>query len=90
MAALTCDPLLLGRGDRGLGGTEPLIRPRADLDEDERAVGIHHDQVQLAHLAGVVADEGPQALVLEEPLAASLAPPAELGPVAQQPASIQE
>jgi hypothetical protein len=90
MAGGPAQPLSFGRGDRRLDGAELLIRPRADLDEDERAVAGHHDQVQLAELAGVVADEGPQALVLEESLAAFFAPAAQLGPIFQQPASYQE
>jgi hypothetical protein len=89
MAGGPADPLPFGRVDRRLGGAELLIRPRADLDEDERAVAGHHDQVQLAKLAGIIADEGPQAPILEESLATSLSPPAESGPVAQQSAPIE-
>ena len=83
------DPLPLGQVDRRLGGAERLVRPRADFDENERAVAVHHDQVQFTQRAGVVADESPQTLILEEPLATSLPPSAEPDPVAQQSASIE-
>ena len=68
--------LSLGRRDRIFGGPEGFIRPRADLDEDDRPVGVHHDQVQLARPAGVVAGQRSEALFLEESFAASLAPAA--------------
>ncbi|HUW19540.1 MAG TPA: hypothetical protein VMW16_09580 [Sedimentisphaerales bacterium] len=63
--------------DDGLDGVEGFTRPGFDLDEDDRAVGVDHDQIDFAGLTGEVAGEEFEAFSFEEGFAAFLAPSAE-------------
>jgi len=74
----TDHPGPLGAGDGRFGRAKVLVRPGFDLDKDERAVAIDHDQVDFARFAEEVASEGFETLAFEESLAVFLAPPAEL------------
>ncbi len=48
----------LGGCDRRFGRAESFVRSGSDLDEDDGPVGINHNQVDFAGLAGEVACEG--------------------------------
>ena len=80
----------LGGGDRRLGGDEGFAGAGFDFDEDEHAVGVDHDKVKLAGLAGEIAGQGPQPFVLEESLTPPLPPAAQSIPVGQQSATIED
>ena len=71
----------LGEGDNGLGGGEVFAGPGFYLDKNDSAVGIDHNEVELAHFAGEVAGEGLKAFSLEEGFAAFFPPSAEARPV---------
>jgi hypothetical protein len=79
-----------GRGDGILDLGEFFIRPGSDLDKDDAAVMIDHDQVYLAGPAGKISREDFEAFAFEELFAAFLAPPAEQPAVGQKPASVDE
>ncbi len=64
----------LGECDGRLGRAESFVRPGSDLDKDDGPVGIDHNQVDFAGLAGEVAGEGFEAFSFEEPLAAFFTP----------------
>ncbi len=49
---------LLGGGDGRLGGLESFGGFGSYLDKDDRAVGVNHNQIDFAGLAGKVAGEG--------------------------------
>ena len=68
-----CDRIF-GRGEIGAGFC-------SYLDEDNSAVGINHDEVKLAGLAGEVTGEGFEAFSFQELFTAFFAPSAEAFPV---------
>jgi len=77
MPGRTDHPGPLGAGDGRFGRAEVLVGPGLDLDKDQRAVAIDHDQVELAHLAEVISRERLETFAFEESLALFLAPAAE-------------
>ena len=73
----------LGGRDGVFGRSKGGIGFGPDLDEDYGAIGIDHDQVDFAGLAGKVAGEGFEAFAPEETLAAFFTPSAETLAVGQ-------
>ena len=80
----------LGRRDGRLGWAKTFVRPGLYLDENNSAVGIDHNQVDFAGLAGKVASELLEALAFEKLLAAFFTPSTEEPAVRQQPAFVQQ
>ena len=80
----------LASRDRRLGWAEALVRSGFYLDEYNRPVGVNHDKIDLAALAGKIARQGLEALASEELLGAFLAPLAEQLSVGQQSRSVQQ
>lgn len=80
----------LDRGDGRLGWAKTFVRPGLYLDKDNTTVGIDHNQVDFAGLAGEVASELLEALAFEEPLATFFTPSAEELAIRQQPAFVQQ
>ena len=68
---------LLGGGDGRLGGLESFGGFGFYLDENDSTVGIGHNQIDLACLAGEVVGEGFEAFSFEEFFGAFFAPSAE-------------
>lgn len=60
--------------DGGFGFGEIFVGPCFYLDENDGAIGVNHDKVELAGFAGEVSYEYFQAFVFEEFLAAFFAP----------------
>ena len=83
-------PGFLGGCDRVFGGSKIGVGFCSYLDEDNRAIGVDHDEVKLACLAGKVAGEGFQAFSLEELFASFFTPSAEVFAVGQQFAFFQQ
>ncbi len=79
----------LGAGDGRLGRAEVLVRSRLDLDKDQRAVAIDHDQIDFARLAEEISRERLETFAFEESLAVLLAPAAQPRFIRQQSAIIQ-
>jgi hypothetical protein len=71
--------------DGRFGWPELLVRAGFDLDENERSVGIDHDQIKLAGFAKEIARDCFEAFAFEKSLATFLAPPAEPPLIRQQP-----
>ena len=80
----------LGTCDGRFGRAESFVGPGSDLDKYDGPVGIDHNQVDFAGLAGEVAREGFEAFSSEEPLGAFFTPSAEQLAVGQQLAFVQE
>lgn len=68
----------LGAGDGRFGRAEVLACTGLDLDEDQRAVSIDHDEINLTGFAEKIASEGLETLACEELLGVFFAPAAEL------------
>jgi len=66
------DPLPLLPPDAGRRATILALRARTNFDEDQRAVALAHDQIDLAAAARHVACDKTQALALQELLRADL------------------
>ena len=79
----------LGAGDGRFRRAEVLGRPGLDLDKDQRAVAIDHDQVDFARFTEEISREGFETLAFEESLGVFLAPPAELCFVRQKDMLVQ-
>lgn len=67
---------LLVKRDGRLGRAEIFAGPGLDLDEDERTVGIDHNQIDLARFTKKITRERFEALAFEILLAAFLTPSA--------------
>lgn len=85
----TDHPGSLGAGDGRFGRAEIFVRPGLDLDKDQRAVAIDHDQVDFTRFAEEISCEGFETLAFEESLGVFLAPPAELCFVRQKDMLVQ-
>ena len=93
---VTCEEITRGslqfcffsRGDGRLDFGEFFIRSRFDLDKDDTAVGIDHNQVYFAGFTGKITSENLEAFAFEKFLAAFLAPSAEQFSVGQKLASV--
>lgn len=66
-----------GGRDDGFSRCEVFIGPRFYLDENDRAVGVNHNQIDFAGFAGEVAGEGFEAFAFKMLLAAFFTPSAE-------------
>jgi hypothetical protein len=69
--------------DGRFGWPKSFIGSGFDLNKDNGAVGIDHNQVDFAGLAGEVASEFFEAFSFQKPQAAFFTPPAEQCPVGQ-------
>ena len=74
----TCHSGSLGTGDGRFGRAEVLACAGLDLDESQRAVGIDHDQIDLACLTEKIASEGFETPASKELFGVSFAPAAQL------------
>jgi hypothetical protein len=85
-----CHPVHLRPCDYRFGRGKFLIGSCFDLDKNNRPVAIHHNQVDFAGLAGVVAREGFEAFSFEEFLALPLPPFAEQLDIRKKFASLKD
>jgi hypothetical protein len=69
--------------DGRFGWSKGFIGSGSDLNKNQGAVGINHNQVDFAGLAGEVASEFFEAFPFQKPQAAFFTPPAEQCPVGQ-------
>ena len=69
--------------DGRFGWSKGFIGSGSDLNKDDGAVGINHNQVDFAGLAGEVASEFFEAFSFQKPQAVFFTPPAEQCPVGQ-------
>ena len=90
MAGGAEQPGFLGGCDRVFGGSEIGVGSCSYLDEDNRAIGVDHDQVKFAGFAGEIAGEGFEAFSFEELFATFFTPSAEVFAVGQQFAFFQQ
>ena len=79
----------LGAGDGRFRRAEVLGRPGLDLDKDQRAVAVDHDQVDFARFTEEIASERLETFAFEESLAVFLAPSAEPRLIRRQSAIVQ-
>ena len=79
------EPGLLGVCEGRFRGGEIFTGPGFDLDEDDRPVGVDHDQIEFPGFACVVSGERFQAFAFEEFFAAFLSPSPESGFVGEEP-----
>lgn len=79
----------LSAGDGRFRRAEVFVRSRLDLNKDQCAVAIDHDQVDFARLAEEIPCEGFETLAFKESLGVFLAPSAELCFVRQKDMLVQ-
>lgn len=86
----TSHPCLFGPSDGRFGRAEIFACPGFDLNKDQCAVAIDHDQIDFTCLAEKISREGFEALAFEESLGVFLAPAAQPRFVGQQSAFAQK
>ena len=90
ISCCSVDPFLLGLCNGLFRRNETVFSFTSDLDEDDSSVGIDHNKVELAGLAGKVAGESFKAFSFKESFAASLPPLAKGFSVCQEFTSVQQ
>jgi len=81
---------LFGMCDGLFGRAEELIGSGFDLDEDQARVGIDHDEIDFAAVAGEIAGEGFESFCSQELFAAFFTPSAEGFYVGQESAAVEQ